>query len=266
IPGEASFATLISSFAVCFLARGTWASRSSPARGPTIFSGTSVIPVTFPFIPGESKITSVAPSRLRPSIAKATVLPRCSPAGQILETLGGILCPSARRDIAIAHPSAKDETRRKPFDLIEPPGEENCISSLRRLKGSLSDSINTYAGRIEFEDSIGKSRTRSTARRLPGCIPGFWRPRSKDRDLPDSFFVGRCVVQAERAVVAARRQPFAITACIQRFSPIGLPVDRSHQVELLIPEANRPVGRARHDGLSVGRPEQGEQAFLVCNQ
>ena len=49
----------------------------------------------FAVMPGVSKITALAPERLRPSRVKVAVLPRSMPTGQILERLGGMIGSSA---------------------------------------------------------------------------------------------------------------------------------------------------------------------------
>src|ERR1700733_3744782 len=118
MPGEASFATVTSSLAVCFFPRGTWAPRSSPARGPVIFSGRSVISVNFPLTPGTSKMTALASERFRPSTVKMAVLPSSIPAGEILVILGGMMGSSANRDRTLNIPSEKDIAKNKALVLI----------------------------------------------------------------------------------------------------------------------------------------------------
>src|ERR1700734_2155280 len=106
--GGTSLATVISTTADCFLASGTAAAVENFREASS--TGRSVIWEIFAVIPGASKITALAPERLRPSRVKVAVVPRSMPTGQIFERLGGMIGSSARSGkIGIAN--ANNETQ-----------------------------------------------------------------------------------------------------------------------------------------------------------
>src|SRR6266567_2300895 len=128
MPGKASLAAEISSLAVCFFPNGTCAERSSPARGPVIFSGMSVIVVTFPLSPCVSKITSLASERLRPSTVNVTVFPRSMPAGEILAMVGGIIGTWLRAHMGSVSPKRTRRTSRAVRVFTLPPTGHSAFS------------------------------------------------------------------------------------------------------------------------------------------
>src|SRR5271155_3044320 len=105
--GGTSLATVISSKADCFLASGTAAAVENFRVASS--SGRSVIWEIFAVIPGASKITALAPERLRPSRVKVAVLPRSMPTGHIFARLGGMMGSSAHSG------NANNETQSRIF-------------------------------------------------------------------------------------------------------------------------------------------------------
>src|SRR6266705_1887712 len=193
----------------------------------------------------------LAPARFLPSTVNVFVVPRWSPVGRTLETVGGMTVSAS------CAPTGK---------LCTIVVKQKSVKAMKENKAT----VFLFTGGTSLPTGIASTRNQRvqdvvySSEAFTNGSSGSWlRLAASRQQLP---VIGQ-VVDAQRPVIATCGQSLAIGANRKSFHPIRLVGKHSDRVQRCrIAHADRPVGRASDDFFSVRRPYELENGVLIGYQ